>query len=130
MKFPNAVVWIDHDEAHIIHFDADSSEELTLKAKHRRGHLHHRAGHSGDGREPEDHAFHRAVEESLADVGEILIVGPASERLELEKHMSLHASPIYERLIGVQPADHPTSGEVLSLARKYFRAADRLGRIA
>lgn len=130
MSYPHAVVWIDHDEAHIISFDAQTSEELTLRSKHRNGHLHHKRGQSGSGHAPEDHAYHREVEEALGDAGEILIIGPSNERIELEKHMKQHAPSVFGRVIGVEPADHPSDGQVLKLARRFFRAADRMGTIA
>jgi hypothetical protein len=130
MSYPHAVVWIDHDEAHVIQFDADASEELTIRSKHRNGHLHHKAGQCGSGHAPEDHAYHREVEQALADAGEILIVGPSNERIELEKHMKQHAKGVFDRVIGVEPADHPSDGQVLKLARRFFRAADRMGSVA
>jgi hypothetical protein len=130
MSYPHAVVWIDHDEAHVIQFDAEASEELTLRSKHRNGNLHHKRGQSGSGHAPEDHAYHREVEAALEGCGEILIIGPSNERIELEKHMKQHAGPIFDRVIGVEPADHPSDGEVLKLARRFFRAADRMGSIA
>jgi hypothetical protein len=130
MSFPHAVVWIDHDEAHVIQFDPDRSEELTLKSKHRKGHLHHKAGQTGSGREPEDMDYFVAVEGALVDAAEILIVGPANERIELQKHMQVHAKEVSARVVGVEPADHPTDGQLLKLARQFFRAADRLGQVA
>jgi hypothetical protein len=130
MDYRHAIVWIDHDEAHIIQFDPDGSEELVLRAKHRRGHLHHKRGQIGSGHAAEDHVYHRAVEEALSGTGEILIVGPANERIELQKHMKDHAKQVFDHVIGVEAVDHPSSGELLKLARRFFRAADRLGTIA
>ncbi len=130
MKFPHAVVWIDHDEAHVIQFDPDASVELTMKSKHRHGNLHHKRGQSRSGHSPEDHAYHLAVEAALEDAGEILIVGPANERIELQKHIESHNKALFLRVIGVEPADHPTTGELLALAKRFFSAADRLGTIA
>lgn len=130
MSFPHAIVWIDHDEARVIHFDRENSESLILHSKHRRGNLHHKRGQTGSGHAPEDHEFHELVEKSLTDTHEILIVGPANERIELEKHMQKHAKELAGHVIGVFAVDHPTDGELLKLAKKYFRAADRLGTIA
>jgi stalled ribosome rescue protein Dom34 len=122
----HAVVWIDHDEAHVIHFNPDESEELTVHSKHRRGHLHHKRGQLGDGRAPEDHDYYDLVETALAGAKEILIVGPASAKDELEKHMKHHAKALAACIVGVERVDHPSDGQILQLARKYFKAADRL----
>lgn len=130
MKHFHAVVWIDHDEAHVIHFNPDETEELIVHSKHRRGHLHHKRGQLGDGHAPEDHDYYGLVETALAGAGEILIVGPASAKDELEKHMKHHAKVLAACIVGVERVDHPSDGQILKLARKYFKAADRLGQTA
>jgi hypothetical protein len=121
-----AVAWIDHDEAHIIHFNADESEELTLHSKHRKSHLHHKSGQIGDGRAPEDHTFYQEVSTALVGAEKILIVGPANAKSELEKHMRHHDKDLAACIVGVETVDHPTDGQILQLARKYFNVADRL----
>jgi stalled ribosome rescue protein Dom34 len=125
MKHTHAVAWIDHDEAHIIHFNADESEELTVHSKHRKSHLHHKAGQLGDGRAPEDHPFYQEVSNALIGAEKILIVGPANAKSELEKHMKRHAKDLAACIVGVETVDHPTDGQILKLARRYFDAAER-----
>ena len=127
MKHVHAVAWIDHNEAHVIHFNADESQNLTVHSKHRKGHLHHKSGgQAGDGRTPEDHAFYQAVSDALIGASKILIVGPANAKAELQKHMKLHAKDLAACIVGVETVDHPSDGQVLKLARKYFDAADRV----
>jgi stalled ribosome rescue protein Dom34 len=126
MKHVHAVAWIDHNEAHIIHFNADQSEELTVHSKHRNSHLHHKSGQLGDGRTPEDHSFYQAASDALIGAEKILIVGPANAKSELEKHMKHHAKDLATGIVGVETVDHPTDGQILKLARKYFDAADRM----
>ncbi len=123
MEHYHAVVWIDQDAAHVIHFKPDESEELTVHAKH----TQHRKRGLTEG-EHTDHEYFSLVEAALAGAKEILIVGPAGAKHELEKHMSLHAKALAACVVGVESADHPTDGQILQLARKYFRAADRLGQ--
>jgi hypothetical protein len=126
MKHIHAVAWIDHEEAHVIHFNADVSEEMTVHSKHRKGHLHHKSGPAGDGRAPEDHQFYQAASDALTGAQRILIVGPANAKFELEKHMKEHAKGLAACIVGVETVDHPTDGQILKLARKYFDAADRM----
>ena len=128
MKHTHAVAWIDHDEAHIIHFDAEASEELTVHSKHRKGHLHHKSGQIGDGRSPQDHAFYQEASNALMGAEKILIVGPANAKSELEKHMKSHAKNLAACIVGVETADHPSDGQILKLARKYFNVPDRMLR--
>jgi hypothetical protein len=128
MEHFHAVVWIDHDEAHVIHFNPDESVELTVYSKHRRSHLHHKRGQLGDGHAPVDHDYYGIVETALAGAKEILIVGPANAKDELEKHMKQHAKALALCIVGVERVDHPTDGQILKLARKYFKASDRLAQ--
>ena len=65
MKHIHAVAWIDHNEAHILHFNADESEQLTVHSKHRKGHLHHKSGQVGDGRSAQDRPFYQAALDAL-----------------------------------------------------------------
>jgi hypothetical protein len=127
MQHVHAVVWIDHDEAHVIHFNPDESEGLTVHSKPRREHLHHKSGQLGDGHAPVDHDYYGLVEAALAGAQEILIVGPASAKDELAKHMRHHAKALAIGIVGVERVDHPSDGQILKLARKYFKAADKLG---
>ena len=124
----HAVVWIDHDEAHVIHFNSDESEELTVHSKHRSEHLQHKNGKIGNGRAPQNHDYYGFVEAALAETKEILIVGPANAKRELEKHMKQHAKALAACIVGVESVDHPTDGEILRFARKYFKASDRMSR--
>ena len=123
MKHSHAVAWIDHDEAHIIHFNAEESEQLTVHSKHRKNHLHHKSGNIGDGRAPEDHQFYQEVSDALVSAEKILIVGPANAKLELEKHMKHHAKNLAGGIVGVESFDHPTDGQILQMARKHFYTA-------
>ena len=123
MKHSHAVAWIDHDEAHIIHFNAEESEQLTVHSKHRKNHLHHKSGNIGDGRAPEDHQFYQEVSDALVSAEKILIVGPANAKLELEKHMKHHAKNLAGGIVGVESVDHPTDGQILQMARKHFYTA-------
>jgi hypothetical protein len=90
--------------------------------------LHHKRGQVGDGHAPEDHDYYGLVEKALADSREILIVGPANAKDELEKHMKHHAKALAACIVGVERVDHPTDGQILKLARKYFVGADTLGQ--
>jgi stalled ribosome rescue protein Dom34 len=127
MSYLHAIVWIDHEQARITHFNDDAAERMVLHSTHRPGKIHHKHGPSGSaGHEPEDTPYLHAVAQALQGATEILIVGPGTEKNELVKHLERHDKPIAERVVAVQTVDHPTDGQLLALARKYFRAADRM----
>jgi hypothetical protein len=122
----HAVAWIDHREAHIIHFNLDSVDESTVKPHTPHRHLHHKSGVVGAGHDKPDAAYLAGVAAALADAGEILIVGPAGAKLELMQHLEQHRAEVAKRVVGVETVDHPSQGELLRFARKYFTAADRM----
>jgi hypothetical protein len=122
----HAVAWIDHREAHIIHFNPDATEAATLKPHAPHRHLHHKSGATGAGHDNPDAAYLAGVASALADASEILIVGPAGAKLELMHYLKAHQAEVAKKVVGVETVDHPSEGELLKFARKFFTAADRM----
>ena len=114
MSHFHAVIWIDHKEARIFHFNAEDADKLTLKAHHAR---------SVTGRE--DEAYLHEVAKTIAESGEVLVTGPAKEKMALLKHIAKHDPSLLSRIIGVESADHPSDGQILAHARAYFKNQDR-----
>ena len=85
-----------------------------------------KGGAVGDGRAPEDQNFYHEVVEALKGAQEILIVGPASAKLNLVKHIHRHDQQMVDKVVGVESADHPSDAQLVVYARKYFVAADRM----
>lgn len=120
----HAVVWLDHAEARIFHFDRDSAEKAVVHAQ--KHHLHHKAGSIGSGRELADVAFFDAIVHGLEDTGEILLLGPGAAKSELFRHVIKTRPALESRILGVETVDHPSDGQVVAYARKYFHAKDRM----
>ncbi len=76
----HAVVWIDHREARVFHFNAVDVERLVLRPDDPTKHIHHKANSIGSGHAAEDQHYLHAVVEAVADAGAILITGPANAR--------------------------------------------------
>jgi hypothetical protein len=55
---------------------------------------------------------------------EILIVGPGNEKLALLKHLQKHQHDLAEKVVSVETIDHPSNGQLLAYARKYFAKVD------
>ena len=87
MSLDHAVIWIDHQEAHVIHFDSQASDSEVIKTRSTHPHLHHKSGSSGAGHTGADKSYLHAVAEAVADAAEILIVGPGSAKLEWLRHV-------------------------------------------
>ncbi len=124
MTFNHAVIWIDHREAHVIHFDAQASETEVIKT--RSTHAHHGAGAKGSGHAGGEPRFLQEVIDAAADAAEILVVGPGSAKLELLRHAERHRKEVAHKIVGVETVDHPTDRQLLAHARKAFVRIDQL----
>lgn len=126
MLYDHVVVWMDHHEAHVQGFTREQSESAVVKAHGEPHKLHHRRGSIGSGKAPQDHEFFARVGEAFAGAREVLVVGPAQAKHEFVKYLEHHHPQLAKAVIGVETADHPTDGQMLEHARRYFRAADRM----
>lgn len=126
MSHFHAVVWLDHSEAHVMHVSPDDVEKSIVKPAKPHQHLHAHAGITGSGRAPDDQAYYHHVVEALAGASEILVVGPAQAKLQLIKHIHAHDPAMAAKIVGVETVDHPSDGQVVAYARKYFRAKDQM----
>ena len=126
MSLSHAVVWIDHQEAHVIQFNADAHEKSTITTKSKHGHIHRKAGVLTGHHQVSSQTYLHEVVEAVADCHEILIVGPGVAKLELIKHIHHHDAKISNKVVGVETVDHPTDAQLLAYAKKYFLRVDNL----
>jgi stalled ribosome rescue protein Dom34 len=122
----HAVIWIDHREARVFHFSPAGVEEITLHPDHPTRHIHHKANSMGSGHAAADRDYLDAVAQSVADAHEVLITGPANAKTELLKYIHLRHPKLMNVIVGVETVDHPSDGQLVAYARKYFKAADRM----
>jgi len=120
----HAVIWIDHREARVFHFSPTEVERLVVHPEHPTKHIHHKANSIGSGHAAADHEYLKAVVESVADAGAVLITGPANAKTELIKHIHQHDPRMMKVIAGVETVDHPSDGALVAYARKYFKTAD------
>ena len=126
MQTQHAVVWLDHRAVKIFFFDRDHAQELRLSAANPVDQVHKHAGTRGGGRIEMDTALMNQIVKSLEPAAEWLITGPGGAKDEFAKHVARHHRTLAYRIVGVESADHPTDGQILALARRFFRAADRM----
>jgi stalled ribosome rescue protein Dom34 len=122
----HAVIWIDHREARVFHFNPSDADKLVLHPDHPTKHIHHKANSIGSGHAGADKEFLHAVASSVADAGEVLITGPSNAKTELVKHIHEHDPRLMKIIVGVESVDHPSDGQLLAFARHYFAAKDRM----
>ena len=126
MSSNHAVIWIDHQEAHVMFLSKDASEVEIIRSKSTHSHLYHKGGEVGSGRLALDSKYLHSVMQAVNESKEILILGPGSAKLELIKHAHHHDAKIAEKIVGVETIDHPTDKEILAYARKFFYKVDQL----
>jgi stalled ribosome rescue protein Dom34 len=126
MSSHHAVIWLDHVEAHVIHFTVDTAQEEVVKAHSTHPHLHVKAGTLGSGRAPENTRYFEEIIGALHDSIEILLMGPGNEKDEFMKYIAKHHKPVAEKIIAALKDDHPTDPQLLAFARKYFVKSDRM----
>jgi len=120
----HAIVWIDHQEARIFEFGATDVERIVVHANGVNHRLHQRSRDGG--RAAVDKDFLRRVCAALEGIGALLITGPAGAKLELRDYIATHSPALAKRISSVEPLDHPNDAALVALARKYFRADDRM----
>ena len=126
MSHTHAVVWLDSREAHVFQFNAEDVEKQRIRANAPSRQVHQKAGIVGSGHAHGDKAFFEEIVEALAGATEWLVAGPGAAKNDFVNHVEKSAPQLKGRLIGVEPMDHPSDGELLAHARRFFKAADRI----
>lgn len=122
----HALVWIDHQEAKIFHFNATAVDSTTVRSAHPHQHIHHKANTRGSGHAAVDNEFLERVAQAITHAGAVLITGPANAKKELAAYIEQRHADVAKRISGIETLDHPSDGELLALARRFFRADDRM----
>lgn len=125
-KHYHAVAWIDHHEARVIYFNDEDADETVVHAPHQNHHIHGKAGSPSGTHLTGDPVFFRKIAEALAAAKEIYVVGPAAAKAEFMAFLRRHAAGMLPCVIGVETLDKVSDAELVALARRYFKAADRM----
>ena len=122
MQAKHVVVWLDHSEAHIFAFNRDVAEHAVIVF----------APHDDSGNfcsyqaTAEYQEYFEHILDKIRNIPEWLVVGPSNAKLAFAKHLNLHHENLLDHLIGIETVDHPTDGQLLAYAKKYFLVANRL----
>jgi len=120
----HAAIWIDHSQAKIFSFTSADVEKLVIKDQSPDHHVHHKAGAIGPGHAKDNEHFFHAIAQAVATSGEILIVGPGQAKTALFKHLHHHDPAVAAKVAAVETVDHPSDGQIVAYARKYFHRHD------
>lgn len=126
MTHYHALVWIDHREAKIFGIGLEESDLSKIDDHAPRHHIHRKADHVGLGTMPMDIHFLHDVAKALEPAQAILIAGPGRAKTDLASFLTEHYPAVGNHVRHIEAMDHPTDGELVAAARKYFHAEDRM----
>lgn len=124
----NAAVWLDHQEARILHVDAAGFDEALIAAPTR--HVHrHPPGAAEERTHPADlPRFFGEVAGALRDAEQILVVGPSTAKLQFLRYLHDHEPAIERKVLAVETVDHPSDNQLVAYVKSYFKVVVRRGQ--
>lgn len=126
MSHTHAVVWLDAREAHVFQFNAEDVERQRIKANMPAHKIHQKAGIVGSGHTHDGKEYFDGIIAALAGATEWLVTGPGGLKTEFATYVEKNAPRLKSRLVGVEPMDHPSDGELLEHARRFFKTTDKM----
>jgi stalled ribosome rescue protein Dom34 len=126
MSHYHSVVWIDHQKATVWQFTSTEDQRTVVHSHDQHQKVHSRKSTHGGHKHPADAKFFEEVAGALAGTHEILIIGPAEAKQEFANFLKEKHAPLGKGIVAVETADHPSDAEVLSHARRHFKALDRM----
>jgi stalled ribosome rescue protein Dom34 len=121
----HAVLWIDHAEARVFHFQTGGVDRAVVEAPHHLHRKHPKTPQSAREHPDDAKRFFHDVAGSLEDASALLIVGPGSAKLELLRYLHKNDPQLESKIIGIETVDHPTDKQVVAYATSYFQEIDR-----
>lgn len=123
----HAAVWLDHRGARIIGLDIHSSAHDTrVVESNGPTHLHHKAGVIGSGHAQGDPSYFRAIADAMKGFREILILGPADAKVQLQTFLRRQYPELAVHIVGSEAMGQQGDSEIVKFAHEFFRRADRM----
>ena len=114
----HAVVWMDHQEAHVLMFDREHMEAQRIRS---------RSHHKHQGKAGDTAAFYAEVAKALAGAREVLLTGPGLARMEFRDWCNSHQKGIAGAVVDSIVSDHPSDAQLVAMAKQYFKKFDAMG---
>ncbi|HVI89280.1 MAG TPA: hypothetical protein VM659_13315 [Dongiaceae bacterium] len=122
----HAILWIDHHEARIIHFNASEADETLIHPNHPPRHLHSKAGSASGTHQHGDKQFFHEVAQELESSQLFLVTGPSSAKDEFVAYLEQNHRDLAGKLDGIKTMQHVTDNQLVAVGRQHFKAADRM----
>ncbi len=121
----HAVIWLDHHEARIIHFNAEVSDEVTMHPAHPPRHLHIKAGSPSGTHVTFEPEFYRDIARTCDAAKAVLLAGPSTAKAEFIEYLHRHSPQTFKCIAGVETLAWVTDNQLLAEGRRYFTMANR-----
>jgi stalled ribosome rescue protein Dom34 len=122
----HAVVWLDHHEARVIHFNPTEADEKVIHPTHPPRHLHAKAGSASGTHQHGNPEFFGEVAKELESAHLFMVTGPSTAKNEFVTYLEKHDPKLLAKLDSVHAMQHVTDNELVADARRHFKAADKM----
>ena len=119
MTLFHAVVFVDHQQAQVLQFDADHVQASKVKSHSRQTRQHGSAVRS-------EHEFFADVCTAVDGVAEVLVTGSKTALADFKHYADKHRPQTAKVIVGYETVDHPSENQLVALARQYFLKYDRM----
>ena len=113
----HAVVWLDHQEAHVVMFDREHIQAQRIQS---------RSHHKPQGKAGDTAAFYAEVAKALVGAREVLLTGPGLARNEFRDWCARHHKSIAAGVVDSIVSDHPSDAQLVAMAKQYFKKFDAM----
>jgi hypothetical protein len=115
----HAVAFVDHQHAEVLQFGADADKPLTLHQ-----HLSFTRQHGSGVRT--EHVFFSEVCDALDGIAEVLLVGGHTGLSDFRRYVDQHRPQTAQHIVDQAVVDHPTTPQLMALARQRFARVDQM----
>jgi stalled ribosome rescue protein Dom34 len=128
MTYSHAVLWMDHQEGHLVRFNAESHDSIHVRAYEGKQKLHTRAGTLGAGKVQTPDYFPNLAR--VIDTAEyVLVVGAGVAKNEFAHYLESTKPSIRAKVLGIENSERITEPQLLAYAKKWFKPVDRMRAI-
>lgn len=119
MTLFHAVVFLDHQQAQVLQFDAEHVQASKVKSHSRQTRQHGSVVRS-------EHEFFADVCAALDGIAEVLVAGSKTALADFKHYADKHRPLTAKQIVGYETVDHPSENQLVALARQYFLKYDRM----
>lgn len=119
ISYSHTVIWLDHHKAEVIQFNDEARDVKKLHAEH-----HDTPQHHSDVRA--EHELFGKVCSALADAHEVVVTAGHTSLADFRHFVTKHRPMISPKIVGWEVVDHPTTGQLIAFARRYFVHYERM----